>query len=341
MDRLWGMEVFVRVVECGSFSRAAESLDLANATVTSSLRNLEKHLGVTLIQRNTRHLNLTDEGRAFPPKCREILAAVAQAESDVKANAGDVSGSLRIEAPFAIGHSLLCPAVVQFADRHPNIRASVTLTNKPQKLIERGTDIAIRMDRIEDADLVGRPIYEAKYIVCAAPGVAATIRGAHPNELDPARCLGLFEEGSHTANQWQFSKGHESFTLLPAGPLHFNIRKRCCRRRHSDQALSIFLTSSPPNSSSRKNWWPRASCRIFLRCMSKASRTSMSALGMACLRQPACPTRSSTCWRRKPLRFCPRRRYVNSFCSKALKPWPIHPSNSTRCCVRKSRSGRK
>lgn len=222
MDRLWGMEVFVRVVECGSFSRAAESLDLANATVTSSLRNLEKHLGVTLIQRNTRHLNLTDEGRAFLPKCREILAAVAQAESDVKANAGDVSGSLRIEAPFAIGHSLLCPAVVQFADRHPNIRASVTLTNKPQKLIERGTDIAIRMDRIEDADLVGRPIYEAKYIVCAAPGVAATIRGAHPNELDPARCLGLFEEGSHTANQWQFSKGHESFTLLPAGPLHFN-----------------------------------------------------------------------------------------------------------------------
>jgi LysR family transcriptional regulator for bpeEF and oprC len=222
MDRLWGMEVFVRVVECGSFSRAAESLDLANATVTSSLRNLEKHLGVTLIQRNTRHLNLTDEGRAFLPKCREILTAVAQAESDVKTDADEIAGSLRIEAPFAIGHSLLCPAVVQFANRHPKIRASVTLTNKPQKLIERGTDVAIRMDRIEDADLVGRPVYEAKYIVCAAPAVAANITGLHPSELDPARCLGLFEEGSHSPNVWQFSKGDDSLKIAPAGPLHFN-----------------------------------------------------------------------------------------------------------------------
>src|SRR5690606_19800097 len=71
MDRLWGMEIFVRVVECGSFSKAAESLNLANATVTSNLRNLEKHLGVTLIQRNTRHLRLTEEGQAFLPRCRE------------------------------------------------------------------------------------------------------------------------------------------------------------------------------------------------------------------------------------------------------------------------------
>ena len=73
MDKLWAMEVFVRVMECGSFSRAAESLDLANATVTSSLRNLEKHLGVTLIQRNTRHLRLTEEGELFLPTCHEVI----------------------------------------------------------------------------------------------------------------------------------------------------------------------------------------------------------------------------------------------------------------------------
>lgn len=222
MDRLWGMEVFVRVIECGSFSKAAESLNLANATVTSNVRNLENHLGVTLIHRNTRHLHLTEEGRAFLPKCREILKAVARAESDIKASANEISGPLRIEAPFAIGHSLLCPAVVDFAKRHPTIKASVTLTNKPQKLIESGTDIGIRMDRVEDADLVGRPIYEAKYIVCGAPSLAASVAHNDPGELDPALCLGLFEEGSHWSNQWHFNKDGQSIVLRPEGPLAFN-----------------------------------------------------------------------------------------------------------------------
>ncbi|HEY9280424.1 MAG TPA: LysR family transcriptional regulator [Eoetvoesiella sp.] len=222
MDRLWGMEVFVRVVECESFSRAAESLDLANATVTSSVRNLEKHLGVTLIQRNTRHLHLTEEGKLFLPKCREILQAVAQAESDVKINAIEIAGPLRIEAPFAIGQSLLCPALVQFTKRHPELSIAVTLTNTPQKLIDRGTDVAIRMDRIEDADLVGRPIYEARHIVCAAPALAAALRESHPEKLDPAQCLGLFEEGNYRPNDWIFTKGDEQVVLRPQGALHFN-----------------------------------------------------------------------------------------------------------------------
>ena len=124
---------------------------------------------MTLIQRNTRHLNLTDEGRVFLPKCQAILNAVAEAEANVNISSQGISGPLRIEAPFALGQSLLCPAVVEFSRQHPQVNVSVTLTNNPQRLIESGTDIAIRMDRVEDADLVGRPIYEAKYIVCASP----------------------------------------------------------------------------------------------------------------------------------------------------------------------------
>lgn len=222
MDRLWGMEVFVRVIECGSFSKAAESLNLANATVTSNLRNLEKHLGVTLIQRNTRHLNLTEEGRAFLPKCREILQAVAEAEADVRTRSQQISGTLRIEAPFAIGSSLLGPAAVQFSRLHPEVNLSITLTNKPRRLIESGTDIALRMDRVEDADLVGRPVYEAKYIVCAAPALAATLAGRTPTELDPEQCLGLVEEGNHVPNPWLFSKNGEEIVVKPSGRLHFN-----------------------------------------------------------------------------------------------------------------------
>lgn len=222
MDKLWGMEVFVRVVECESFSRAAESLDLANATVTSSLRNLEKYLGVTLIQRNTRQLHLTEEGKAFLPKCKEILRAVAEAETDVKVHKNEIAGSLRIESPFALGQNLLCPALVQFTKQHPDLSISITLTNTPKKLIDHATDVAIRMDRVEEADLVGRPIYEAKYIVCAVPELAKGLVDSDPTQLDPYQCLGLFAEESFHPNNWVFKRGDEHVSIKPAGALHFN-----------------------------------------------------------------------------------------------------------------------
>jgi LysR family transcriptional regulator for bpeEF and oprC len=216
------MEVFVRVMECGSLSRAAESLDLANATVTSSLRNLEAHLGVTLIQRNSRHLHLTEEGRLFLPRCQEILKSVAHAETEVNGYAAGVSGTLRVESPFSIGRNLLCPMLPELTRRYPGLSVSMMLTNAPPNPDERTTDIAIRMDRVEDVDLVGQPIYEARYVVCAAPALAASLQAASPRDLDPAQCLGLFVEGSHVPNPWIFTQGDDEVEIHPQGPLQFN-----------------------------------------------------------------------------------------------------------------------
>lgn len=241
MDKLWGMEVFLRVVECGSLSRAAESLDLANATVTTTLRNLEQHLGVTLIQRNTRHLHLTEEGSLFLPRCRDILHAVAQAESDVRITANEISGPLRIEAPFAIGQHLICPAVVDFTKLHPELKVSITLTNQPQRLIERGTDVAIRMDSIEDADLVGRPVYEAKHVVCAAPAAVQAMSPEHPSEIDPRRCLGLFEEGQTRPIAWRLKKGDEEVLIRPEGALSFNNTQALIQAARREAGLIYVL----------------------------------------------------------------------------------------------------
>jgi len=241
MDKLWAMEVFVRVMECGSLSRAAESLDLANATVTTSLRNLEAHLGTTLIQRNSRHLHLTEEGRIFLPRCQEILRNVARAEADVQVHATDISGPLRVEAPFAIGQNLLCPALVELTRRHPGLSISVSLTNDPHNLIERATDVAIRMDRVEDADLVGRPIYEAQYIVCGTPATVGAMRAATPHDLDPTRCLGLFAEGKHTPNAWRFSKDTDEVVIHPRGPLNFNNTEGLIQAAMQDVGLIYVL----------------------------------------------------------------------------------------------------
>lgn len=221
MDRLWAMQVFTRVAECGSFSRAAESLDLANATVTACVRNLERHLQVALLHRDTRRLNLTDEGTLFLARAREILGAVEAAEAEVQKQLGEPRGSLTVDTPISIGHALLCPALPAFAARFPAIRTAVTLTNQRRHLIEHAIDVAIRMDRVDDAELVARPIYEARYKLCCSPAVAAGLP-ADVRELDPARCLGILAEERRTSNPWRLQRGDEAHTIQPEGPLHFN-----------------------------------------------------------------------------------------------------------------------
>jgi LysR family transcriptional regulator for bpeEF and oprC len=221
IDKLWAMEVFVRVAECGSFSRAAESLNLANATVTTCVRNLEKHLNVTLIQRDTRRLRLTEEGQLYLPRARELLQSLAQTEEEVRTRMGELRGWLHVETPISLGHALLCPALPEFAKRYPDISAAVTLTNQPHHMIERALDVAIRMDHVEDADLIARPIYESSYVICCAPDYVGKLPG-HPGQLDPKQCIGVLPEERHHPNAWKLQRGEESLDLKPEGPLHFN-----------------------------------------------------------------------------------------------------------------------
>lgn len=222
MDRLWAMEVFARVAECESFSRAAESLNLANATVTSCVRNLEKHLGVTLLQRNTRHLRLTDAGERFYERCKVLIEGVMAAEQDAARDHAEVRGTLNVEAPIAIGHALLLPSLPDFLAQHPAMSVHVNLTNQPHGLIQRGIDLAIRMDAVEDSDLVARPLYTARYVVCGRPDIVETMRAEYPEALDPSGCIGLLPDGRQAPQPWQFARNDEQASVQPAGRLAFN-----------------------------------------------------------------------------------------------------------------------
>lgn len=223
MDRLWAMEVFVKVVEAGSLSRAATHLDLANASVTSCIRNLETHIGATLLQRSTRHISLTDEGARFYARCRDILALVDEAEADVSPTDAALRGVLRVEMPVALGHLIIGPALTDFAAEHPKLQITVNLTNSVDDLIRRAVDIAIRMDEVQDADLVARRIYETQHVLCAAPDfLAHTGLPAGPADLASARCIGLSMSLNGKPRPWLFSRDGESHTIEPAGNLSFN-----------------------------------------------------------------------------------------------------------------------
>ncbi len=223
MDRLWAMEVFVKVVEAGSLSRAATHLDLANASVTTCIRNLETHLGVTLLRRSTRHIQLTDEGAIYYERCRSILDQVDEAEVTISPARVPMRGTLRVELPIALGHLIVGPAVSDFSSQHPELRVYVSLTNTVDNLVRRSVDIAVHMDEVDDGDLVARWIYEAKHVLCAAPSfLAAHGRPMRPGDIDPQTCIGFAATPASKVRDWEFFNDEERHVITPAGNLLFN-----------------------------------------------------------------------------------------------------------------------
>ena len=240
MDRLWAMEVFVRVADCGSFSRAAESMGLANATVTTCVRNLERHLNVSLIGRNSRGLRLSEEGLLFLPRARELLASLTHAEDEVRIQRSALRGSLRIECTFHLGRSVLAPLLPTFANRHPDIATSVTLTNQPHNLIERGIDVALRFGHVEEADLVARPLFEVHYLMCGRPEIVQALP-EHPSELDPHLCIGVMPEESQVPFAWQLERGQEKVVIHPKGRLNFNSSEMSMAAAQTGIGLAFVL----------------------------------------------------------------------------------------------------
>jgi LysR family transcriptional regulator for bpeEF and oprC len=248
MDKLWAMQVFARVVECGSFSRAAESLDIANATVTSSVRNLETYLGVTLLSRNTRSLRLTDGGERFFNHCVDLLRRVEEAEASVNEKTGSLHGQLRIECPVGFGKAVIVPQLPAFSAEHPDLSIALRLTDHPEGLIESGTDVAIRIDSVSDADLVARPLYQAHYVACATSSLVDSLgKPETPSDLDPKMCLGIFGHTRFTPRKWYFEKGQEQVEIEPGGKLHFNSTDALIQAALADQGvifvLDVFVNS--------------------------------------------------------------------------------------------------
>ena len=221
MDRLRAMEVFVRVAECGSFSRAAESLDLANATVTACVHNLEQHLKVSLIARNSRGLRLSEEGEMYLPRARELLRSLAHAEDAVQSQRNALRGALRVECTIQMGRAILSQLLPAFTQRYPEISTSVTLTNKPHNLIESAIDVAVRYGQVEEADLVARPLYETRAVICGRPDIVRSLP-EHPADLDPKLCIGTMIGESPFPTAWHLERGESKVVIEPRGRLYFN-----------------------------------------------------------------------------------------------------------------------
>jgi LysR family transcriptional regulator for bpeEF and oprC len=220
MDRLQSMDVFRWVVDLGSFSRAADRLDMSRAAVTAHVAALENRLGLRLLNRTTRKLALTDDGAAYLDHVRRVLADVEETEGVLTAGRTLPRGVLRIDLPVAIGRQFVVPALPRFAAQYPDLKVVAILDDRRTDLIETGTDAAVRMGPLEDSSLVARRVYEAGFVVCASPDYLA-LQGMPetPADLERHNCLGLYAVSRGQVLDWAFEKGGERVSFTPGGAL--------------------------------------------------------------------------------------------------------------------------
>ncbi|NWC08451.1 LysR family transcriptional regulator [Pseudomonas agarici] len=174
MDRALEMQVFCTVVEKGSFIGAAEPLGMSKAAISRYVSGLEERLGARLLHRTTRRLSMTEEGRQFFQRAKEVLVMMDAAEEAVSSASPEPSGVLRINAPQSFGVLHLSSLWADFMKAHPKVELDISLNDRIVDLVEEGFDLAIRIARLENSSLVGRQLASTRMCLCAAPSYLAT-----------------------------------------------------------------------------------------------------------------------------------------------------------------------
>lgn len=222
MDRLAGIEAFVRVVEAGSFVRAAERMALSTSALSQRVADLEAHLGTRLLNRTTRRLSLTESGQAFFERSVALLADLDEAEQLASLAAASPRGTLKVTCAHAIGVERLAPAIARFSLQHPDLRFDVVVSDRVVDLVEEGFDLAIRIGTIGSEQLVARKLGQMQLVLCASPAYLKR-RGTPRQVADLARHDLLSYAYARTPRLWVLTgPDGERVELKATGSLHAN-----------------------------------------------------------------------------------------------------------------------
>ena len=207
MDKLQAMQLFVRVVETGGMSRAADSLGIPKATATTLMQQLEAALGVKLLNRTTRRVTVTTDGAAYYPRAVAILAQVQETEESLARRRSVPSGRLRIDAPTLLARLVIVPALPEFFKRYPDIDLQLSSGEHRADLIEEGIDCAVWSGELGDSALVARRVGQLYFGTCAAPSYLASHGYPHhPQDLSSHRCINHFAPHTGKTAEWVFAK---------------------------------------------------------------------------------------------------------------------------------------
>jgi len=219
MDRLSVMKAFCRIVERGSFTRAAEDLGVSAALLSRDIKLLEQGLGCTLLTRTTRTMSLTEHGRLYYDEATRLLEQMAQMEDRVRAGAGTVAGRLKVNAPHSLGATALSPILPDFLARHPELNLTLVLDDRVVDMIEGGFDLSIRVrPDLPDSGLIARRIAPVRQALFAAPSyLEAHGTPETPGALADHDTLEFLH--SSAAGQWEVT-GPEGMTPVTPHARH-------------------------------------------------------------------------------------------------------------------------
>jgi len=196
------MNAFVKVVDAGSITGAANRLDTAKSAVSRRLSELETRLGVQLLKRSTRRMSLTETGKSYYEQCVRILADIEETESAITTENAALKGKLRITAPLSFGVLHLSSAVADFMEEHPELTLDVQLSDSQINLIDEGYDLAIRIADLNDSMLITRRLTSIKMIACASPSYLK--QHGTPQTPDDMIDHAFLHYGNRTDSIWSY-----------------------------------------------------------------------------------------------------------------------------------------
>lgn len=222
MDRFHAIAAFVKVVETGSFARAAERLDVSVSSVSRLVTDLEAHLDARLLQRTTRRLSLTEAGRAFHERAIQLLADLDEAEQTAGAGTATPRGTLRLSCSVLFGSLYVAPAIAAMLVRYPALEFDVEMSDRMVDLVDEGFDAAVRIGAVGGDNLVGRRVGSTRLVCCASPAYLAA-RGEPKAPEDLARHTCLLYQYAPQRDVWTFAdRDGRPRSVRVGGPVHSN-----------------------------------------------------------------------------------------------------------------------
>lgn len=182
MDKIHAMQLFIRVAELESFSRAADSLGLPKGSVSRQIQALENGIGTQLLHRTTRRVSLTQDGMVYYERAKDLLANLDELDGLFLLDPASISGRLRVDMPVAIARNLVIPRLPQFLQQYPGIELELSSSDRLVDVIREGFDCVVRVGTLKDSGLIARPLGKLSVINCASPDYLT--RFGYPETLD-------------------------------------------------------------------------------------------------------------------------------------------------------------
>lgn len=214
MDRIDLFRIFARVVECSSFTRAADTLGVPRSSVSAAVQELERRVGARLLHRTTRKVSPTQDGVAFYERCQRVIADVEDTENLFRQTAAQPSGRLRIDVPGRIGRLIIAPALPEFLDLYSQIDIDLGVTDRAVNLVEDSVDCVLRVGPLSDSGLIARPIGKLPLINVASPSYLS-LHGtpSTPDDLERHWAVNYASPSSGRIEEWEWIE-HDSLRTM-------------------------------------------------------------------------------------------------------------------------------